>query len=70
MESSLKELELIKAKEFLTIQDVSVLTNLSVSTIHRRVKMTKQLKPLQAGAKSRKMFKYSDVIEWMNNGAR
>ena len=70
MDSKLEELQFIKAKEFLTIKDVSILTNLSISTIHRRVKETKQLKPLQAGEKMRKVFKYQDVIDWMNNWAR
>ena len=67
MEERLLELELVKAKEFLNIKDVALLTNLSISTIQRRIK-SGSLEPIQKGFKHRKVFRKQDVMDWMNNG--
>ena len=69
MEERLQELELVKAKEFLNIKDVALLTNLSISTIERRIS-SGSLKPIQKGFKHRKVFRKSDVMDWMDNGGR
>ena len=69
MEETLLEIELIKAKEFLNIEEVAKLVNLSVSTLRRRLG-TGTLKPIQKGKHYRMVFEKQSVLDWMSDGSR
>tara|TARA_Y100000592_G_scaffold23244_1_gene36084 strand:+ start:1281 stop:1535 length:255 start_codon:yes stop_codon:yes gene_type:complete len=60
-------LKLAKEKECLDIKDVSVLSNLSISTIRRRIE-DGVLKPIQEVPNGKLLFKRSNVERWLNDG--
>ena len=60
-------LELAKTKDYLTINDVQLLTGYSPSTIRRRIE-TGSLKVLQNEKHQKLLFKRSDVRRWLENG--
>ena len=57
--SKLEMLELAKAKEYLTIQDVALLSNLSKSTVVRNIEIGK-LKAIQPKPYQRTIIKKTD----------
>ena len=57
-------LKLAKEKEYLDIKDVSVLSNLSVSTIRRRIE-DGILKPIQDVPNGKLLFKKSSIELWL-----
>ena len=60
-------LKLAKEKEYLDIKDVSLLTNLSISTIRRRIEQG-ILKPIQDVPNGKLLFKRSNVEGWLKDG--
>lgn len=60
--------ELAKSKVYLTINDVMFLSGYSPSTIRRRIEQG-QLKALQNVERGKLLFKKSDVVKWIENGA-
>ena len=63
------KMELAKAKEYLDILDVQMLTGFSASTIRRRVAEGK-LKSLQNVPNGRILFNRKQIQEWLEGGAR
>ena len=61
------KLKLAKEKEYLDIKDVSVLSNLSISTIRRRIEQG-VLKPIQDVPNGKLLFKRSNVEGWLKDG--
>ena len=66
--SELEKLELAKAKEFLNIQDVALLSNLSISTIRRNIAEGKLKTIDREDPRQKYTFKKKDVISWISNG--
>lgn len=60
-------LKLAKEKEYLDIKDVSLLSNLSISTIRRRIEQG-ILKPIQDVPNGKLLFKRSNVEGWLKDG--
>jgi len=69
MEESVLKLQLAQTKEYLDIEDVALITGFSLSTLHRRIK-NQTLKKIQKGKNHKLLFKKSDVMNWIENGAR
>ena len=65
--NKLEQLELAKAKDYLTMEDVALVSNLSKSTIRTNVK-DGRLKSLQKEKNYRILFKMEDVISWVEGG--
>ena len=65
--NKLEQLELAKAKDYLTMEDVALVSNLSKSTIRTNVK-DGRLKSLQKEKSYRILFKMEDVISWVEGG--
>lgn len=65
--SKLEKLELAKAKDFLTMDDVALVSNLSTSTIRNSIK-SGRLKSIQKDKSYRILFKKEDVNSWIENG--
>ena len=61
------KLKLAKEKEYLDIRDVSVLSNLSISTIRRRIEQG-VLKPIQDVPNGKLLFKKSSIEGWLQRG--
>ena len=61
------KLKLAKEKEYLDIKDVSVLSNLSISTIRRRIEQG-VLKPIQDVPNGKLLFKKSSIEGWLQRG--
>ena len=77
MEDRVTRLQLAQTKEYLDIEDVSLITGFSLSTLHRRVKEAKKqydvpnrLKPIQKAPHHKLLFKKQVVQDWIDNGAR
>ena len=60
-------LKLAKEREYLDIKDVSLLSNLSISTIRRRIEQG-ILKPIQDVPNGKLLFKRSNVEGWLKDG--
>ena len=60
-------LKIAKEKEYLDIKDVSLLSNLSISTIRRRIEQG-ILKPIQDVPNGKLLFKRSNVEGWLKDG--
>ena len=65
--STLEKLELAKAKEYLTIDDVALISNLSKSTIRNSIK-SGRLKAIQEDKRCRILFKKLDVMNFIERG--
>ena len=60
-------MELVKSKEYLNMHDVILLSNLSMSTVHRRIKGG-FLKPLRQVAYGKLLFTKIEVKRWLEGG--
>ena len=74
IESNFKErkklhLELVKQKEYLDVNDVVLISNLSRSTIFRRISQG-ILKPFQDVPKGKLLFSKKAVKNWIEGGLR
>ena len=59
--------EEVQSKAYLDIDDLSLLTNLSISTIRRRI-ADGQLIALQHTPNGKLLFKRENVENWLDNG--
>ena len=57
-------IELANSKQYLDIMDVSLISNLSISTIRRRIEQGK-LKVLQDVPNGKLLFKRDDLENWL-----
>ena len=57
-------IELANSKQYLYIMDVSLISNLSISTIRRRIEQGK-LKVLQDVPNGKLLFKRDDLENWL-----
>ena len=62
-------MQLVVAKTYLDIKDVSLLSNKSISTIRRKIEEGK-LKALQDVPNGKLTFKRVDVEQWIENGGQ
>ena len=66
-ETTKLKIELAKSKDYLNMHDVILLSNLSMSTVHRRIK-DGFLKPLQQVAYGKLLFTKIEVKRWLEGG--
>ena len=63
------KLQLAQSKSYLDMKDVILMTGYSYSTIQRRIELG-VIKSIQHKKGNKRLFKKSDIIKWLDNGAR
>ena len=63
------KLQLAQTRDYLSFRDVMILTNLSSSTLHRRIK-SKSLHPIQHVKGGKLLFKKESIMKFMNRGQK
>ena len=76
MEDQVTRLQLAQTKEYLDLNDISLITGFSLSTLHRRVKRARKLhdvpnmlRPLVTTTRNKLLFSKQCVNQWVSNGA-
>jgi len=65
--TDLERIQVAKEKEYLTLKDIVLLSSLSESTIRSNIKLGK-LKSLPSKPRQRRLFRKSDVMNWIERG--
>tara|TARA_Y100000593_G_C4299268_1_gene332469 strand:- start:744 stop:953 length:210 start_codon:yes stop_codon:yes gene_type:complete len=69
MEEKLLKLQMAQTKDYLDIKDVALLSNLSISSIRRRIE-DGTIKAIQDVPRGKLIFKRKNILSWLEQGVK